>query len=205
MILKVYPAGIYQANCYIVADETTGKGFVVDPGGDAEGILAECNQIPMNIEYIILTHGHGDHIGAVNAIKEKTGAKILMNENDEYLTQGATKDLIPTLKNMKLFEIDRFINDGDIINVGSINVEVIFTPGHTPGGVTLKIGDVLLTGDTLFRSSIGRTDFPGGDYDTIIKSITEKLMILPENMKVYPGHGPESTIGYEKKYNPFLR
>lgn len=204
MIFQVYPAGVFQANCYIVGDEVSREGAVIDPGGDPEGILGECSRLGLNIRYIILTHGHGDHIGGVGKIKELTGAKILMNQKDEYLTKGATKTLIPILRNIKLFEIDNYISEGDNLKLGSIDIIVIETPGHTPGGITLKIGDILLTGDTLFKGSIGRTDFEFGSLEDLIGSIINKLLILPEDTMVYPGHGPSTTIGYEKKYNPFL-
>jgi glyoxylase-like metal-dependent hydrolase (beta-lactamase superfamily II) len=204
MIFHVYPAGVFQANCYILGDEISKDGAVVDPGGDPEGILKECERLGLNIKYIILTHGHGDHIGGVHKMKEITGAEILMNKKDEYLIKGATKTLIPILRNIKLFEIDRYIIDGDKLNIGNIEVTVFETPGHSPGGISLKADDILLTGDTLFRGSIGRTDFEFGSLEDLISSIFNKLLILPEDTKVYPGHGPSTTIGYEKKYNPFL-
>lgn len=204
MTLSVYPAGVFQANCYIIGDEKTGLGVIVDPGGDAEGILRQCESMGLDIKYIILTHGHGDHVGAVHDIKAATGAKILMNKSDEYLVMGGNKTLMPILSGTKQFEIDECINEGDILEAGDLKISVIKTPGHTPGGVTLKIDDILITGDTLFKGSIGRTDFEFGSYEEIIDSINNKLMVYNDNTKVYPGHGPSTTIGYERKFNPFI-
>lgn len=204
MILKVYPAGVYMANCYIIGDEDTKTGAVVDPGGNPKGILEECKNSGLEIKYIILTHGHGDHIAGVYELKEATKAKILMNKKDEYLTKGETLSITPILRNIKLFEIDEYIQDGDIIKVGDINIKVLDTPGHTPGSVSLKIDSMILTGDALFKGSIGRTDFPKASYEQLIGSIKEKLMIYGDDTLIYPGHGPSTTVGEEKKYNPFL-
>ncbi|MCX7884983.1 MAG: MBL fold metallo-hydrolase [Caloramator sp.] len=204
MILKVYPAGIYMANCYIIGDKNTKTGAIVDPGGNPEGILEECKKNGLEIKYIIITHGHGDHIAGVWELKEATKAKILMNKKDEYLTKGETLSITPILRNIKLFEIDEYIQEGDIIKVGDINIEVLETPGHTPGSVSLKIDNIILTGDALFKGSIGRTDFPGASYEQLINSIKEKLMIYSDDTLIYPGHGSSTTVGEEKKYNPFL-
>lgn len=205
MIFEIYPAGVFQANCYIIADEDTRLGAVIDPGGDAAGILEECKRLNIDIKYILLTHGHGDHIGAVSKIKEETGAPILMNEKDKYLTEGETLNLIPILRNISLFDIDKAIVEGDVIELGNLKVEVLETPGHTPGSVSFKIGDMVITGDALFQGSVGRTDFPYGSHEQLIKSIKEKIIVMPEDTKIYPGHGPSTTVAAEKKYNPFLK
>ncbi len=204
MIFKVYPAGIFQANCYIIGDKNSSFGAVIDPGGDPEGILRECESLGLNIKYIILTHGHGDHIGGVWDIKIKTGANILMHKGDEYLLKGGNSELMPILRNLKPFEVDKYIEQNQVIKLGELEILIIETPGHTPGGVTLKINDKLFTGDTLFRGSIGRTDFEFGSFEEIIHSINNRLMILGDDVIVYPGHGPSTTIGYERRFNPFL-
>ncbi|SKA81335.1 Glyoxylase, beta-lactamase superfamily II [Caloramator quimbayensis] len=204
MIFKVYPAGIYMANCYIIGDENTKIGAVVDPGGNPKGIFEECRNSGLEIKYIILTHGHGDHISGVYELKELTKAKILMNKNDEYLTKGETLSITPILRNIKLFGIDEYIGEGDIIKVGNIDIRVLETPGHTLGSVSLKIDNMILTGDALFRGSIGRTDFPKASHEQLINSIKEKIMVYSDDTMVYPGHGPSTTVGEERKYNPFL-
>lgn len=204
MILNVYPAGIFQANCYIIGDEKSKLGIIVDPGGDSKGILNQCNGMELDIKYIILTHGHGDHIGAVQDIKAVTGAKILMNKKDEYLIKGGNKNLMPILRDIKEFEIDEYIKEGHIIKLGDLNISVIETPGHTPGGISLKLDNILITGDTLFKGSIGRTDFEFGSYDELISSINKKLMVFNDETIVYPGHGPSTTIGYERRFNSFI-
>jgi hydroxyacylglutathione hydrolase len=205
LIFEVFPAGVFQANCYFIGDESTKVGAIVDPGGNAEGILREINRLGLNIKYIILTHGHGDHIAAVARVKEETGAKVLLNENDVYLTNGATLELIPILKNMKLFDVDEFIGEGDVLSLGDTTISVLETPGHTPGSISLNIGDKVITGDAVFRGSIGRTDFEFASQEQLITSIKEKILTLPEETKIFPGHGPSTTVGAEKKYNPFLR
>lgn len=197
-------AGLFGANCYIVYDETTKDGIIVDPGGNPKGIFDICKKNELNIKYIILTHGHGDHIGGVYEIKLLTNAKVLMNQKDEYLVQGGNQRMIPAFRSIKAFEIDEYIKDGDCIKLNGFSVEIIETPGHTPGGVCLKIDDILFSGDTLFKGSIGRTDFELGSQYEIINSIRKKLLVLPDETKVYPGHEGETTILFEKKYNPYV-
>ncbi|MBU5439645.1 MBL fold metallo-hydrolase [Tissierella sp. MSJ-40] len=204
-ILRI-PAGIYAANCYIIYPEDKKEGIVLDPGGDVEDIIAAIDRNDLNIKYIILTHGHADHIGGVKGLKDKLGVPVMIHEKDRELLIDGDKNLSSVMA-MGTVEIepDVLLKDGDKIEFGGLAAEVIHTPGHTPGGICLKIGDNLFTGDTLFAGSIGRTDFLGGSYEEIIKSIKEKLVIYPDNTQVYPGHGPSSTIKNEKSSNPFLR
>lgn len=205
MRLIVYPAGVYQANCYIAFDENSKAGIVVDPGGDHEEIIGICEKNKLNIKYIMLTHGHGDHIVAVNELKAHTGAKILMSKKDEYLVKGATQKMLASFRHIKTFEIDQYLEDEEIVDLEGFSIKVIETPGHTPGGLCFKINDILLSGDTLFRRAIGRTDFEFASEEEVINSIKKKLMTLPDDTKVYPGHGPASTIGYERINNYFLK
>jgi len=200
------PAGIYAANCYIVYDENAKEGIVVDPGGDVDDIINRIEKLGLTIKYIVLTHGHGDHIAGVKGLKNHTGAKVAIHKDDAYMVRDGRKNLSSMMAMGSVeFEPDILLDENDVIEFGNIKCEVIHTPGHTPGGITLRIGDSLFTGDTLFAGSIGRTDFEGGSFDTIINSIKTKLMVFPDDTKVYPGHGPSTTIKMEKRYNPFIR
>jgi len=200
------PAGIYAANCYIVYDENAKEGIVVDPGGDVDDIINRIEKLGLTIKYIVLTHGHGDHIAGVKGLKNHTGAKVAIHKDDAYMVRDGRKNLSSMMAMGTVeFEPDILLDENDVIEFGNIKCEVIHTPGHTPGGITLRIGDSLFTGDTLFAGSIGRTDFEGGSFDTIINSIKTKLMVFPDDTKVYPGHGPSTTIKMEKRYNPFIR
>lgn len=199
-------AGIYAANCYIVYSEKTKDGIIVDPGGDSDEILDVINERDINIDYIILTHGHGDHIGGVISLINKLKVPLLIHEEDVDMISDANMNLSNIMPSGPVeLKPDRLLKDGDIIKFGDLEAEIIHTPGHTKGGISIKVGDNIITGDTLFQGSIGRTDLIGGDYDTIISSIKEKLLIFPDHTIVWPGHGAESTVGSEKRNNPFLR
>ncbi|WP_353097025.1 MBL fold metallo-hydrolase [Tissierella praeacuta] len=200
------PAGIYAANCYIVYSELTREGIVVDPGGDVDDILSSIRENGLKIKYIVLTHAHADHISGVKELNKELSVSIMVHEDDREMLIDGNKNL-STMMAMGTIEIepDRLLKDGDIIEFGNDKAEIIHTPGHTPGGICIKIGDNILTGDTLFTGSIGRTDLLGGDYDKIISSIKNKLMIYPDNIQIFPGHGAPSTIGKERVTNPFLR
>ncbi len=200
------PAGIYAANCYIIYSEATRDGIVVDPGGDVDDILATIKENQLQIKSIVLTHGHADHIGGIVELKKSLSIPVMVHEDDKELLVDGNKNL-SSIMAMGAIEIepDVLLKDGDIIEFRNEKAEIIHTPGHTRGGICIKIGDNIITGDTLFAGSIGRTDLLGGDYDTIIQSIKEKLMIYPDEIKIFPGHGAPSTIGKERVSNPFLR
>lgn len=206
MKIERIPAGIYAANCYIIYSEATRDGIVVDPGGDVDDILATIKENQLQIKSILLTHGHADHIGGIVELKSSLSIPVMVHEDDKELLGDGNKNL-SSIMAMGAIEIepDVLLKDGDIIEFGNERAEIIHTPGHTRGGICIKIGDNIITGDTLFAGSIGRTDLLGGDYDTIIQSIKEKLMIYPDEIKVFPGHGAPSTIGKERVSNPFLR
>lgn len=198
--------GAYEANCYIIGCPQTKEAAVVDPGAEAGLVLSRVKSLGLTVKYIINTHGHIDHIGANARVKEGTGAEVLIHPDDaSMLTQPSGNLSIMMGQAVISPAADRLLNDGDKISVGEIEIRVIHTPGHTLGGICLDLGDRVITGDTLFAGSIGRTDFPGGSYDTLINSIKKKLLILDQATAIWPGHGPESTIGDEKSYNPFLR
>ena len=206
MILMGIEISSMGVNCYMVGCEETREVAVIDPGGNARAIINMLNENDLKAVYIINTHGHIDHIGANKGVKDATGAQILIHEAD-------AKMLISSASNLSLLmgsgvtspPADRFIEEGDIIKIGNtVELEVIHTPGHSPGGVCLKTGDIIFVGDTLFQGSIGRTDFPGGSYKSLIQNIKEKLLCYDDDVVAYPGHGPATTIGFERQHNPFL-
>lgn len=192
------PVGSNFENCYIVVNDTTSEGIVIDPGADSEKIIDYLESKNIKPVVILITHGHFDHVGAVVDIMDKYGIEFYINQIEEELI----------LKNTYVFgnlpKADHYLNDGDELEFAGIKLKCIHTPGHTPGGMCFLMGDILIAGDTLFQQSIGRTDFTGGDFATLINSITEKLMVLDDAVRVLPGHGDTTTIGYERSNNPFL-
>jgi len=193
MIVKCFAVGWLSTNCYVVGCEETREAAVIDPGmeseREAEPILDFIKQNSLHIKYIINTHGHPDHVAGNALMKEATGAPILIHENHSAHVQAA----------------DRKLRDGDVIQVGTLKLVVLHTPGHTKDGISLLGDKVVFTGDALFAGSVGRTDFIGGSYEELIRSIKTKLLCLPDSFKVYSGHGPPTTIGDEKRHNPFLQ
>lgn len=204
-VLRI-PAGIYAANCYLIYEENNKEAIVIDPGGDEDDIIAQIEKVGLDVKYIILTHGHGDHIGGVKGIKEHTKAPLAIHQEDEYLLKDGNSNL-SSMMAMGTIEMapDILLKDGDELGFGDLKAKIIHTPGHTPGGISIKIEDSIFTGDTLFAGSIGRTDFPKSSFDAIMDSIKNKIMVYHENTIVYPGHGPSSTIKNEKTSNPFIK
>lgn len=199
--IETFVVGPIQTNCYLVYDEESLKGILIDPGADDDAIRSFIESNNIEVLYTLNTHGHGDHIKGDSSF----GFPIIIHELDEECLRDPVKNLSfqPEWGNESL-EAHKKLKDGDVIEAGSLRLEVIHTPGHTPGGISVKCGDVLFSGDTLFFEGVGRTDLPGGSYEALKKSIKEKLFTLPEDTRVLPGHGPETTIGHEKKYNPFM-
>ena len=198
--------GVIGTNCYVVINEEQKKGVVIDPGGDADQILEKKKKKGITIEAIFLTHGHSDHIMAVDEVREVTGAKVYISEADADMLTKASSNLSVYMGAGKEFkEADEFLVDGEIITAAGLKFQVVATPGHTKGGICLLCGDTVFCGDTIFSESIGRTDLPGGSYSQILHSIKTKIMVLPDEMKLLPGHGPATTIGWERRRNPFLQ
>jgi glyoxylase-like metal-dependent hydrolase (beta-lactamase superfamily II) len=193
-----------MANCFIIGCEKTRKAAVIDPGDESSRILMKLAEHKLTVEYIINTHGHFDHVGANRKLKEATGAKLVIHALDQSMLKVLSETSAAfglSVENSP--PPDQTVQDGDIIQFGEIILTVLHTPGHTPGGISLHTDGVVFVGDTLFAGSIGRTDFPGGDFNTLISSIKNKLYSLGDQVIVYTGHGPETTIGREKRSNPF--
>ena len=204
MIIKLLVVGPLASNCYIVGDEATNEGVIVDPADEAEIILQSVAEFGLTIRSIVLTHGHPDHIAALKEVKEATGAEIAVHTSDsEYHRQQALA-LTFGFRCPSLPPPDRLLKDGDSLDIGELHFKVIHTPGHTPGGICLLGHGVLFSGDTLFNYGIGRYDLPGGDYAQLMNSLQATLMALPDETIVYPGHGPKTTIGAERRDNPLL-
>ena len=189
-MLRRLVVGPYQSNCYILGHKETKEGLVIDPGDEVFRIVKEISSLGLKISYILITHGHIDHVGGAKELKKITGAPVLIHRLD---SKGLG------------FEPDGHLADAQEILLGKFKIAVIHTPGHSPGGVSFHAPGVVFTGDTLFAGSIGRTDFPGGNHHQLVQGVREKIFPLGDDLRVYPGHGPQTTIGTERKQNPFFR
>jgi glyoxylase-like metal-dependent hydrolase (beta-lactamase superfamily II) len=202
MFLKKIVVGPLEANCYIIADENTKDAAIIDPGAESQRINAIISKLGLKPRFVINTHGHADHIGANGSL----GLPIYIHRSDEDFLN------MPDMNLSGMFGIEissppaqRLLEDNDILTLGGLRLEILHTPGHTPGGICVRSGKSLFTGDTLFKESVGRTDVSGGDERMLTESIKEKILALPDDTVIYPGHGPESTIGSERANNPFLQ
>ncbi len=207
MILEGLALGPYQSNCYLVGSEKSKQCFLIDPGDESEAIMGAVKENGVRVSLLVLTHAHIDHVSAVPAIKEETGAPLAIHEQEMGQLKSVLRRVSPPIDPQvqeKLSHPERLLKEGDSIDLDDLHFKVIHTPGHTPGGICLYGHGMVFTGDTLFYYGIGRTDFPGGSTATIMKSLREKLMALPDETVVYPGHGPATTIGKERRGNPFL-
>jgi len=207
MIHEIIPVGPLQCNCSVIGDESTREGLVIDPGDDIEDVLTLVRKHNLQVKQIVITHAHIDHVGGAMKLRAATGAAILLNQNDYALlkmldAQAAWIGVAPPGK----VEIDHSVAQADSIKTGSLSADVIHTPGHTEGSICLYFPaeKKLIAGDTLFAGSIGRTDLPGGSFEKIIRSLHDKVLELPDDTVVIPGHGPLTTISRERHSNPFL-
>jgi hydroxyacylglutathione hydrolase len=208
MLTKQMTVGMMGVCCYIAACEKTKQGVIIDPGGNEDEILAACEELGLSVKYIVNTHGHPDHVCGNGRLKTATGAEIVMHSADaDFFSQQQVEQFFSQLGLPASPPVDKKVEDGDILSFGSESLKVIHTPGHTPGGICLYGEPNLFTGDTLFAGGVGRTDFPGGDTKQLLNSIKDKLLKLPPETIVWPGHGyggEHSTIAAEQKSNPFL-
>ncbi|HET7481839.1 MAG TPA: MBL fold metallo-hydrolase [Actinomycetota bacterium] len=198
--------GPLACNCYIVGDPDTKDALVIDPGGDADVIGSEVERLGLKVAAIIATHAHFDHVIASDALREATGAPFMLHTADRPLLDWVQESaqIFLGLELPPPAEVDTDASEGQRLAVGSVEIEVIHTPGHSPGSISLVAPDALFSGDTLFAGSVGRTDLPGGDTDALITAVRSKLFALPDDLAVHPGHGPATTIAREKASNPFV-
>ena len=205
VIIKRLVVGSLSANCYIVGSEATREGLLIDPGGNAEDIFKAISDSGLDIKIIVLTHGHSDHIAALYDIQDRTGAEVAIHSADAQFLHGrGSLSMMFGISYKTPDPPDRLLNEGDIIDVGDLHFSVLHTPGHTPGSICLLTDNKVFTGDTLLYRSIGTTLMPGSSRRQLIDSIHTRLMVLPDNTTVYPGHGRETTIGAERQHNPFI-
>jgi hydroxyacylglutathione hydrolase len=207
MIQKGLAVGLLEVNCYIIGDEETKEAVVIDPGGDEGEILEVLKYHGLQLKTIIDTHGHFDHVDANQPLKDATGASIAIHELDAaMLAKPSAEAMFFTGNRLRLSAADILLKEGDVLSFGKYRLKVLHTPGHTPGGISLVMEDAPLVyvGDLLFQGSIGRTDFPGGSFEDLINAVKTKIFPLGDNYTVYPGHGPVTTVGQERKYNPFF-
>jgi hydroxyacylglutathione hydrolase len=206
MQVKSYMTGPLSVNTFLAIDEASGKAFLVDPGGEDKKLLKDVEDNNIKVEYIILTHGHGDHICGIKSYQEAwPEALVVAHESEADLLSQPNKNFsLVTCGFPVSIKPDITVKDGDEFILGESTIKFLFTPGHTPGGMSIYVKGNLFSGDTLFAGSVGRTDFPGSSFKELKKSIQEKLYVLPDETKVYPGHMGFTTIGSEKEHNPFV-
>jgi hydroxyacylglutathione hydrolase len=207
MIQKIMSVGMLESNCYILGDEVSREAVVIDPGGDGPDILAVIEKENLKLKTIINTHGHFDHVGANAALQEASGAPIAIHQADaDMLSQPSAEALFFTGGRLQPSRAEILLKEDDLLQFGSLQLKVLHTPGHTLGGICLVLQNepIVYVGDTLFAGSIGRTDFPGGSFEDLIQSVKTKIFTLGDNYLVMPGHGPATTVGQERQYNPFF-
>ena len=207
MIIRCIPGGVFMTNCYIVGDEETNEAILIDPGEQIEDILREVEKSGMKITKILNTHTHIDHVAGVEKAKKELGVKFYLHPEEEPVLEALPEAAMryPQFGDVEVPKVDGHIEEGDEIDIGNLKAKVLHTPGHTWGSVCLVIDGHVISGDTLFAGSVGRVDLTGGtSMRELVGSIKAKLMSLPDSTNVYPGHGPATTIGIERRSNPFI-
>jgi hydroxyacylglutathione hydrolase len=208
MVVEMLTVGPFQENCYVIGDEESGVGALVDPGDEATRIALTVERTGLEIAWIIVTHAHIDHVGAVASLVEEYSCPVLMHEEAEAMLKLAPHQaMMMGLRFGKVPTVDRHVGDDEVLEVGSLRLRSLYTPGHSPGHLAFYAEEqgIVFSGDTLFAGSVGRVDLPGGSMGVLMQSISERLLTLPDETRVLSGHGPETTIGQERMYNPFLR
>jgi len=208
MILEMLTVGPFQENCYIIGDEESGVGAIVDPGDEAARIAMAVEKTGLEIGSIILTHAHVDHVGAVVALVDEYSCPVLMHaEAEPMLKELPTQAIMMGMRFGRVPTVDRYVEDEEVLEVGDLGLRSLYTPGHAPGHLAFYVEDegLVLSGDALFAGSIGRVDLPGGSMEVLMRSIEGRLLTLPDETVVYSGHGPRTTIGNERTSNPFLQ
>jgi hydroxyacylglutathione hydrolase len=208
MILEMLTVGPFQENCYIVGDEETGVAALIDPGDEATRIAMAVEQTGLDVGSIIVTHAHIDHVGAVAALTDEYACPVLMHAEAEPMLEALpTQAMMMGIRFGKVPGVDRYVKDEDVLEVGDLRLRSLYTPGHAPGHLAFYLEDegLVLSGDALFAGSVGRVDLPGGSMEVLMQSIEERLLTLPDDTVLYPGHGPRTTIGNERTSNPFLQ
>ncbi len=209
LIHEILPVGMLACNCSVLGDESTGEAIVIDPGDDIEQVQQILAKHRLRVKYIVTTHAHIDHVGGIERLKQATGAAVLMHQSDLPLYQNlAVQAEWLGVPSPGVTEVDQFLKEGDTLRCGPLSLEVLHTPGHSPGSLSLHLpgeNQRILSGDTLFQGSIGRTDLWGGSMDEILRSIRDRLLIFPDQTPVFPGHGSPTTIGEARERNPFLQ